>query len=110
MNFSEFHKKVQKILDVELPSSESIIREGHCIAKDIHIGRTAFMDKMGVDSELEYKRRCIRDKKIMYHAHIGMNTWEATIKALTYIYQTAEKNGIPIDRAGLCLDRRTGLT
>jgi len=109
MKFSEFHKRVQKILDVEFPSSESIIREGHCIAKDIHIGRTAFMDKMGVDSELEYKRRCIRDKKIMYHAHIGMNTWEATIKALTYIYQAAEKNGISIDRAGLCLDRRMGL-
>lgn len=27
------------------------------MAKDIRIGRTAFMDKMGVESELAYKKR-----------------------------------------------------
>ena len=109
MKFFQFQQKVKKILDIELPSGESIIREGRFLAKDIKIGRTSFMDKMGVDSELEYKRRCMRDKKIMFHAHIGMNTWEATAIALANIYQSAENNGFVIDRAGLCLDRRMGL-
>ncbi len=76
MDFSQFYQKIQSILEAELPSGTSIVKEGCGIAEDIEIGRTAFMDKMGVDSELEYKRHCIKNKQIMYHAHIGMNTWE----------------------------------
>jgi len=109
MEFAQFHQKVKKILDVELPSGEAIVNKGCSIAKDIRIGRTAFMDKMGVDSEEEYKRQCIRDKKIMFHAHIGMSSWRATAEALLFIYNIAEEAGFVIDRAGICLDRRMGL-
>ena len=35
------------------------------MAGDIKIGRTAFMDKMGVDSELAYKKQCLKDNRIM---------------------------------------------
>lgn len=43
---------------VELPSGKSIIKQGCTTAGDIIIGRTALMDKMGVGSELEYKKQC----------------------------------------------------
>lgn len=109
MKFSQFQQKVEKILDVELPCGDLIVSEGRSIARDIRIGRTAFMDKMGVDSEAEYKRQCIRDKKIMFHAHIGMSSWETTAEALLFIYNVAEHAGFVIDRAGICLDRRMGL-
>jgi methylmalonyl-CoA mutase cobalamin-binding subunit len=109
MDFSQFYQKVQLILEAELPSGASIVKEGCSIAEDIEIGRTAFMDKMGVDSELEYKRHCIKNKQIMYHAHIGMNTWRDTVEALTLLYRTAEESGFVVDRAGICLDRRMAL-
>ena len=109
MDFSQFYQKVQLILEAELPSGDSIVKEGCSIAEDIEIGRTAFMDKMGVDSELEYKRHCIKNKQIMYHAHIGMNTWRDTVEALTLLYRTAEESGFVVDRAGICLDRRMAL-
>jgi len=109
LNFSRFHKKVQSILDIELPSGASIIKEGCRMAEDIQIGRTAFMDKMGVDSELAYKRDCIKNGQIMYHAHIGMNTWPDTVEALVLLYKTAEESGFTVDRAGICLDRRMAL-
>jgi methylmalonyl-CoA mutase cobalamin-binding subunit len=109
MKFSIFQQKVQKILDVELPSGAAIVNNGRSIARDIRIGRTAFMDQMGVDSEVEYKRQCMRHKKIMFHAHIGMNTWQATAEALTFIFNMADKIGFSIDRAGICLDRRMAL-
>ncbi len=109
MDFSQFYQKVQLILEAELPSGASIVKEGCSIAEDIEIGRTAFMDKMGVDSELEYKRQCIKNKQIMYHAHIGMNTWRDTVEALTLLYRTAEESGFVVDRAGICLDRRMAL-
>ncbi len=60
MKFSKFHKTVQEILRTDLPSIQAIMNEGHVMAKDIRIGRTAFMDKMGVESELEYKKRCMQ--------------------------------------------------
>ena len=56
MSFPQFYQKIQTILEAELPSGASIVKEGRDIAKDIEIGRTAFMDKLGVASELEYKR------------------------------------------------------
>ncbi len=106
---SQFRETTQTILDVQLPSAKSLISEGCAIAKAIKIGRTAFMDKMGVVSEVEYKRQCIRDGTVMYHAHIGMSSWKATAEALTRIYSAAEQGGFCIDRAGICLDRRMGL-
>ena len=109
MNFSQFQQRVTDILDAELPAAGPVVSEGRSIAGDIEIGRTAFMDKMGVDSEIAYKRQCIRDGEIMFHAHIGMGSWEATARALTYIYNIAERSDFVIDRAGMCLDRRMGL-
>ena len=109
MNFSEFHQKIRKILDVDLPSGVSIAKEGISAADNIKIGRTAFMDKMGVGSELEYKKQCIKDNKIMFHAHIGLSSWEATAEALAYLYNTTREGGNVVDRAGICMDRRMGL-
>jgi methylmalonyl-CoA mutase cobalamin-binding subunit len=109
MQFSIFHKRVQEILGIDLPSSKAIVNQGRVTAKDIQVGRTAFMDKMGVKSELEYKKHCMQANKIMFHAHIGMSSWNTTKEALTGLYNTAEENGFSVDRAGICLDRRMGL-
>ncbi len=109
MDFSLFYQKVQSILETDLPSGASIVKEGCKIAEDIEIGRTAFMDKMGVNSELEYKRQCMKNGQTMYHAHIGMNTWQDTAEALALLNRTAEESGFVLDRAGICLDRRMAL-
>ncbi|TNF87983.1 MAG: hypothetical protein EP301_05725, partial [Gammaproteobacteria bacterium] len=109
MDSSTLIQRVQSILATELPSGASVVKEGCSIAGNIEVGRTAFMDKMGVSSELEYKRQCIQNARIMYHAHIGMNTWEDTVEALGLLYKTAEESGFVMDRAGICLDRRMAL-
>jgi methylmalonyl-CoA mutase cobalamin-binding subunit len=67
------------------------------------------MDKMGVGSELEYKKQCIKDNIITFHAHIGLSSWKATADALTYLYSATRECGNVVDRAGICLDRRMGL-
>jgi methylmalonyl-CoA mutase cobalamin-binding subunit len=109
MNFSEFSQKVRKILDVDLPAGASILKEGRAVADNIKIGRTAFMAEMGVGSELAYKTQCIKDNKVMFHAHIGLSSWQATAEALVYLHGAARKCGHVVDRAGICLDRRMGL-
>ncbi len=70
------------------------------IASSIKIGRSLFMEKYGVSSELEYNRRSIKERHIMFHAHIGMNTWHETAYSLKAAYDFAETNGFIIDRAG----------
>jgi len=109
MNFSEFHQKIRKILEADLPSWASIANECHMIAHNTRIGRTAFMDQMGVGSELEYKKQCIKDNTITFHAHIGLSSWEATADALATLYNASRESGHAVDRAGICLDRRMGL-
>ncbi len=63
---------------------------------------------MGVDSELAYKRQCIKNRHIMFHAHIGMSSWPATQQALAFLFEGMGQAGGIVDRAGLCLDRRMG--
>jgi len=109
LNFSEFQSKIKKVLEIELPAGASIMKQGQSVAGDIKIGRTAFMDKMGIASEREYKEQCKRNKQIMFHAHIGMNSWQATADALTYLHKTSQASSSVVDRAGICLDRRMGL-
>lgn len=92
-----------------LPASREVISEGRSLADGFTIGRSAFLEEVGFSSELEYKRHCIRDKKVMVHAHIGLSTWKDTKKALQDLYGAACERGIIVDRFGLCLDRRMAL-
>ncbi|MDR1509383.1 MAG: cobalamin-dependent protein [Synergistaceae bacterium] len=105
----ELRKKIKRILTGELPSAKDIISEGRKIAAGLKIGRTEFFNMMDVSSEAEYKRRCIAERKIMYHCHIGMSTWQDTAGALQEIFRVSRKNDFIQDRAGLCLDRRMAL-
>lgn len=107
---SELRKKIISIIkSVDLPKLNVVLDESKRIADFVQIGRTSFMDKYDVSSELEYKRRCIKEGRIMYHSHIGMNTWAETAAGLRGIYEFAESNGFRLDRAGICLDRRMSL-
>jgi len=109
LDLLELTKLMKKIMAIDLPRGEKVIDEGRRLASEIKIGQTAFMRKMGVSSEEEYKRQKMRDKAIMYHCHIGMSTWEDTAKSLKHLFRYAEDNGFVQDRAGICIDRRMGL-
>jgi len=101
--------RIRDAAAVSLPdfnASAGVARE---LASRISIGRSAFLDKYGVQSELEYKQQCMRDGHIMYHAHIGMNDIGATSAALGNIHRELELQGFRLDRAGFAIDRRMGL-
>lgn len=107
---TEQSAQINKLLrSVDLPKMEEVLSESRKIASSVKIGRSLFMEKYGVSSELEYKRRSIKEGHIMFHAHIGMNTWHETAQSLRAAYDFAESNGFIIDRAGICLDRRMSL-
>ena len=92
-----------------LPDFNLLRRDAQELAAQISIGRSAFLDIHGVQSELEYKQQAMRDGQIMYHAHIGMNDIESTTAAVANIHQQLTARGFSLDRAGFALDRRMGL-
>lgn len=107
---TEQREQIKKLLEsADLPKMEEVLCDSREIASSVKIGRSLFMKKYGVSSELEYKRRSIKEGHVMFHAHIGMNTWHETAYSLKAAYGFAESNGFIIDRAGICLDRRMSL-
>lgn len=109
MDSVELKKKIARILTADIPSGLEIHERAGNIAGSISIGQSAFMQKMGVSSEVEYKRICIKEKRIMYHAHIGMSTWRETSNSLKLLHSEMESWGFRQDRAGICIDRRMAL-
>lgn len=73
------------------------------------VGVSGFCRSVGVTSEYDYKRRCVTTGKVMYHAHIGLFTWDATLRALEHVVGELAARGHVLDRFGLCLDRAMSL-
>ncbi len=70
---------------------------------------TAFLRANRARSEVDYKRRCRDEGRIMYHMQIGLSTWSATEAALTEVHATLADKGHSVDRFGLALDRAMGV-
>ncbi len=109
MDFTDFNSRIKMILDSGTPSIKNMSGDGKSLARQIRIGRTLFMDEFNVSSEREYKQQCIREGRIAFHAHIGLNSWDGTAAALEKLYRAGKSNGFSVDRSGICLDRRMGL-
>ncbi len=100
---------LRPLAQVCLPDFNRLRDQGLQLARQIEIGRSAFMQKFGVESELEYKRLAMQSGQIMYHAHVGMNDIDSTAAALSQINQVLDDGGFVLDRAGFAIDRRMGL-
>lgn len=100
---------VHELSAIELPNTDQAVKEVAQLSAQITLGRSAFLQYVDCGSEYEYKRQCMSEGRIMYHAHIGMNDVQATVQALCYLESIAEQQGFRIDRAGVALDRRMGL-
>lgn len=88
----------------DLPDMKSIMSEVDSLANNVTIGETLFFREKGVKSECEYKKKMMQEKKLMKHSVIGWNSWQATEDGFIKIYETLKKEGISIDRFGVCLD------
>jgi len=106
---SQLLTKLQTLARESLPDHLDMVKHARANAPQIKIGQSAFLKSVECSSELEYKQQCMKDGRIMYHAHIGMNNMDATSVALRNIHQALDQQGFRMDRAGFALDRRMGL-
>jgi methylmalonyl-CoA mutase cobalamin-binding subunit len=100
---------LNELIPKDLPSGKEIIREGVEIAATVEIGKSAFLTQEGVQSELEYKLRLKKEGRVSTHAHFGLNTVQATVEGLRFLYDQSMKRGIRIDRFGLSMNPVMGL-
>ncbi len=71
--------------------------------------RSSFCRANDVASEVAFKQRAKSQGRISYHAHIGLNDWSATERALIEIQDSLADRGFTLDRYGLCLSRAMGM-
>ncbi len=102
-------QQIKKLAEQALPDYVDLMKIGQDTARLITIGQSLFLKQQGYSSELDYKRQCMADNHIMYHAHIGMNDMDMTGAALASIHHRLDSQGFCMDRAGFAIDRRMGL-
>jgi methylmalonyl-CoA mutase cobalamin-binding subunit len=107
--YKNHHDELTKLAEETRFDSRGLCESIRELASGTTIGRSAFLEKVGATSELEYKKQSMRDDHIMYHAHIGMNDMSATAVALGQIHSVLDNRGFTMDRAGFAVDRRMGL-
>ena len=90
---------LEKTARQSLPAFTRVLQDGRALAGTIELGRSRFLRAHGFHSELDYKRACMRDGRIMYHAHIGLNDVSATAQALGTLDQMLNEGGFRMDRA-----------
>ena len=100
---------IRQAVATALADANELRRQARQLAGSISIGRSAFLEQVEAESEYEYKQQSMRDGRIMYHAHVGMNDIDATAAALRRIHAEMDSRGYRLDRAGFALDRRMGL-
>ena len=92
----------------ELPDPAALINEGRRLASRVQVGSCAFLEKHDVDCELEYKRRCVAQNRVMFQAQVGYRDIEKTERACLEIHERLERSGYTVDRFGLIFDRSMG--
>jgi methylmalonyl-CoA mutase cobalamin-binding subunit len=106
---SERKLDIEELVPVGLPSGKDVVSEGVELAQNVHLGKSAFLVEEGAESELEFKLRLKEKGEISTHAQFGLNTVELTVQGLRFLHKEAMKNGIRIDRFGLCMNQVMGL-
>jgi methylmalonyl-CoA mutase cobalamin-binding subunit len=96
-------------LPQDCPDGRALLAEGREIAKEVQCGISLLCQTHGVKSEVEYKRKMVKEGRVMTSLNIGMQTWAETERAFEQIWEACEQRGFRVDRYQMQLDRRMGL-
>ncbi len=91
-----------------LPASGELIERGRALAREVGVGRCAFLAERGVACEADYKRRERAAGRIMLHAQLGYRDPQRTRAAWGEVCEALARAGGRVDRYGICLDWSMG--
>lgn len=88
----------------DLPRGADLLAEGRALTRDWTVGSSTFLRQVGADSEHAYKLRRMGEQAVMQHAQIGYRDPDKSCRAYAEIWETCARQGVTVDRYGLCLD------
>ena len=91
-----------------LPDSAALIANGRARAAAAKLGSCPFLREAQVPSEAAYKRRQMRQGRLMLHAQIGYRDPAKSRRAWREIHGRVAEAGGRVDRYGICLDWSMG--
>ena len=91
-----------------LPDSAALIASGRARAAAAKLGSCPFLREAQVPSEAAYKRRQMRQGRLMLHAQIGYRDPAKSHRAWREIHGRVAEAGGRVDRYGICLDWSMG--
>lgn len=101
-------RRVEIFPESTLPSAVEVIARGKARARDAQVRPGRFLAHHGVPSEAEYKRRRMAEGVVMQHAQIGFRDKAKSRRAWFEIWEALDKQGLRVDRYGICLDWSMG--
>lgn len=84
------------------------LERGRARAATVWLGRSAWLEERGVVCELDYKRRCIAERRFTFHAQIGYRAVADSRRAWAEIHDRLAVHRAAPDRYGICLDWSMG--
>ncbi len=85
------------------------LARGRDRAKGIQVGKSPWLAKEGVSSELEFKRRAMAEQRFTFHAQIGYRSLDDSCRAWSEVHdRLAATAAAAPDRYGICLDWSMG--
>lgn len=101
-------RRVEIFPEAALPSAAEVIARGRARARDSQVRPGRFLTHHAVPSEAEYKRRRMAEGVVMQHAQIGYRDKAKSRRAWFEIWEALDKQGLRVDRYGICLDWSMG--
>ncbi|MGO9955064.1 MAG: cobalamin B12-binding domain-containing protein [Solirubrobacteraceae bacterium] len=93
----------------DLPSGALLVEEGLAQGARIEAGRSAFCQRRGVASEVEFKRSRIAAGELQWSMIMGLASLADQIEALGFLDRFGEQTGVVIDRGLIIPNWVTGL-
>lgn len=88
----------------DLPLGADLLAEGRALTRYWTLGPSAFLGHVGASSEHAYKLRRMAEGAVMQHAQIGYRDRDKSCRAYAGIWEACDRQGVTVDRYGLCLD------
>ena len=93
----------------DLPRGASLVEDGLALGAGIEAGRSAFCQRRGVSSEVEFKRSRIAAGELQWSMIMGLASLDDQIEALGFLERFGEQTGVVIDRGLVIPNWVTGL-
>ena len=78
---TEALQRSQVFPEKALPDAQALIAEAREATRTVSVGASPFLSTYGVGCEIDYKRRCTGDQRIMMHAQIGFRDLDKSRRA-----------------------------